>query len=149
FQPNDPVNFPSTTYFGSAVAAVQPLFPLLSGTGFSGYNNRGSVIEVQNPNPTAATVVVSFSGYATNGQNYAYSPLSIPPGSWAIFDGDDTGFFVNSDLPVRVISMGVFCGIDLLVCPSPASPYHPAATGVQGPMLVPSTLGFAWQVGSS
>jgi uncharacterized protein (TIGR03437 family) len=149
FQPNDPVNFPSNTYFGSAVTPVQPLFAVFSGTGFAGSNNRGSVIEVQNPNPTAASVVVSFSGYATNGQTYAYPPLSIPAGSWAIFDGDDTGFFVNSDLPVRVISMGVFCGINRLVCLSPASPYHSAATGAQGPVLVPSALGFVWQTGSS
>ena len=143
FQPNDPVNFPGNSYFGNAVAPVQPLFPVFSGTGFSGYTNRSGVVEVQNPNPTPATVVVS-TGSAT----YTYPPLSIPPGSWAIFDETD-GFFVNSDLPVRVISMGVFCGINRLVCLSPASPYHPAATGAQGTVLVPPTLGFVWQIGSS
>src|SRR5208283_4254682 len=57
FQPNDPVNFPEDTNFGSAVATVQPLFPLLAATGFGGYTNGiGGVVEVQNPNPTAAAV---------------------------------------------------------------------------------------------
>jgi uncharacterized protein (TIGR03437 family) len=153
FQPNDPVNFPENTFFGGEVAAVQPLFPVLSGTGFSGYTSQiGGVIEVQNPNLTSATVVVSFAGFPTNGQTDTYPPLSIPPGSWAIFDGDgNTGFSVTSDLPVRAVAMDICHGIATVpACVSTPLPSDPAATvAFQGPMLVPSTLGFVWQVGSS
>lgn len=152
FQPNDPVNFPENTNFGNVVAPVLPLFPVFSGLGFYGYTNMiGGVIEVQNPNPNPASVVVSSNGYSTNTQTEAYPPLSLPAGSWAIFDGvEDADFFVSSDLPVRVISMG-FCipGVSLPVCVSPSFPYHPGATVAQGPVLVPSTLGFVWQAGSS
>jgi hypothetical protein len=82
FQPNDPVNFPENTNFGNAVAPVQPLFPMFSGTRFTGYTNLiGGVIEVQNPNLNPASVVVSSTGYGTNGGTDSLAPLSIPPGS--------------------------------------------------------------------
>src|ERR1035438_2143712 len=60
FQPNDPVNFPSTTRFGSVVAGVQPLFPLFASTGLTGgFGYVGAVLEVENPNPVAAAVSVA------------------------------------------------------------------------------------------
>jgi uncharacterized protein (TIGR03437 family) len=157
FQPNDPVNFPETTQFGSAVATVQPLFPLFASTGFTGgtggYEDDGYVIEVENPNPAAATVSVAIYGVCC-GPLPAVSPdtLSIPAGSWAIFDGRyNTEFLVNSNLPVRVVAMN-FCGpfypVALPVCLLPASLYD--VNTFLGPLAItPAPLAFSWQTGTS
>ncbi len=88
FQPGDPVNFPSTTYFGAAVKNVQPMFPMFAAPSFIGYSGSiGGVVEVQNTNATNATVGLTSVGFGAGvvvagGQN----TLSIPGGSWAIFD---------------------------------------------------------------
>ncbi len=149
FQPNDPVNFPSTTYFGTAVANVQPLFPLSAANGFTGFGGGvGGVVEVENPNSTAASV--SFTNLNQYGSGAAQMPLSIPAGSWGIFSGaDDSSFIAISDVPIRLVSM-VFCGpgVALPVCLAPVAPYD-NATEDPAPVAVPSTLAFAWQIGSS
>ena len=150
FQPNDPVNFPLTTYFGAVVTPVQPLFPLFASTGFSGFSSEvGGVIEVQNPNPTAAAV--SLANFNLYGTSLGQTTLSIPAGSWTIVDGADfTEFIVTSNLPVRVVPMS-FCGggTALPVCLTPAAPYDSATEGPSAPVLAPSSLAFAWQMGSS
>jgi uncharacterized protein (TIGR03437 family) len=155
FQPNDPVNFPEATQFGSAVANVQPLFPLFAstgltgGTGASGY--PGYVVEVQNPNQASATVSLAIFNVCC-GPLPAVSPetLSIPAGSWAIFDGSDQSeFFMNSNLPVRVVAMN-FCSasVALPVCLLPPSPFD-ANTILGAPVITPSSLAFSWQIGTS
>jgi uncharacterized protein (TIGR03437 family) len=153
FQPNDPVNFPERTYFGNVVASVQPLFPIFAATGFAGYSGIiGGVVEVQNPNATAASVVfssVNSGGGVSVGGSAA--PVSIPAGSWAIFDaGTDSDFGVNSSLPVRVVPMW-FCGdaVELPVCLGSAAPVDDRGAGASPPVLAPSSLAFAWQMGSS
>jgi uncharacterized protein (TIGR03437 family) len=151
FQPNDPVNFPLTTGFAAVVAPVQPLFPLFASTGFEGPSGVvGGVIEVQNPNPTAATVSLNFIGF---GAIAAPQPLSIPAGSWGIFNGsDDSDFILSSNLPVRVVPMA-FCSAlpatQLPVCVTPVTPSDRATDGFSVPVLSPSSLAFAWQLGSS
>jgi len=154
FQPNDPVNFPETTQFGSAVATVQPLFPLFASTQLIGTGNLddpGYVVEIENPNSVAATVSVSLFNVCC-GPLPAASPetLSIPAGSWAIFDGrDQTQFFMNSNLPVRMVAMN-FCSnsVALPVCFLTPSP-HDANTFLGSPVITPSSLAFSWQIGTS
>ena len=150
FQPNDPVNFPSTTYYGSAVANVQPLFPLFASTGFGGYNGYiGGVLEVQNPNPAAVTVGLEKINYL--GVNESQESLSIPAGSWAIFDGyAETSFAVSSSLPVRMVSIQVCMTAvapPLPVCLATTTPYD--NTIQAAPTITPASLAFAWQRGAS
>ena len=154
FQPNDPVNFPEKSLFGSAVANVQPLFPLVVSTGFRGGTGNsgypGYVIEVENPNPAAATVsLANYSVCCGPLPNVSPETLSIPAGSWAIFDGRDQNFFVmNSNLPVRVVELD-FCSANVgpPVCLATPVPYDVNALGP--PAITPSSLAFAWQMGSS
>jgi len=155
FQPNDPVNFPEATRFGSAVANVQPMFPLFASTGLRGgagdTGSPGNVIEVENPNSSAAAVSVSIVN-ACCGPLPANTPvtLSIPAGSWAIVDGRiESYFFISSSLPVRVLGIN-FCGVAVgpPVCILTASPYD--ANAVLGPpVLTPSSLAFSWQAGAA
>jgi hypothetical protein len=149
FQPNDPVNFPETTYFGSVVATVQPLFPLFASTGLNGgFGYVGGVIEVANPNPAAATVSLANVSHFSVPQTLSQDTVSIPAGSWAIFDGyARAAFMVNSNLPVRVVAMN-FCGsVELPVCLATTTPYDD--TMQAAPTITPASLAFAWQRGAS
>ena len=150
FQPNDPVNFPETTYFGSVVATVQPLFPLFASTGLNGgFGYVGGVIEVANPNPAAATVSLTNVSPFSVPNTLSQETLSIPAGSWAIFDGySRAGFVVSSNLPVRVIGVD-FCGfaVTLPVCLATTTPYDD--TMQAAPTITPASLAFAWQRGAS
>ncbi len=151
FQPNDPAISSDIAPF---LSNRQALFPLQAMTGAGLYNGYlGAFIAMQNPNATAATVNVA-DAYVNGGSgNETQAVLSIPPGSWAVFEGDpETSFTMTSDLPLRVVVMGLcnFGSVPTQYCPGPAGPYDPAAAvAFQGPTLVPSTLGFVWQVGSS
>jgi hypothetical protein len=149
FQPNDPVDA-SSSRFWSSVANVQPLFPVFAATGFAGYNGYPvSVIEVQNPNPAAATVGLTNIGI--NNLPASQQTLSIPPGSWAVLDGQvDKGFALVSNLPVRVVSIQS-CGPSLSppLCLVLAILFDSLFQGEQGPVLKPSSLEFAWQMGAS
>jgi uncharacterized protein (TIGR03437 family) len=147
FQPNDPVNFPSTTYYGSAVANVQPLFPLFASTGFGGHNGyNGGVVEVQNPNPAA--VAVGLEKGNNLGVSVSQESLSIPAGSWAIFDGaKGTSFAVSSSLPVRMVAIDSCPALPLPVCLAPTGPYD--TTMQAAPAITPASLAFAWQRGAS
>jgi len=149
FQTNDPVNA-SSSRFWSSVANVQPLFPVLAATGFAGSNGYPvSVIEVQNPNPAAATVNLTNIGIYN--LPASQTTLTIPPGSWALLDGQaDKGFALVSNLPVRVVSIQS-CEPSLqpplcLVTPILSDSLFP---GEPGPVLKPSSLEFGWQMGAS
>jgi uncharacterized protein (TIGR03437 family) len=73
--------------------------------------------------------------------------MSIPPGSWAIFDGNGlTHFYVTSDLPVRVV--GISC-LASLFCPEAATGAPLSGPAFAGPSLAPSLLQFSWQAGAS
>jgi uncharacterized protein (TIGR03437 family) len=150
FQPNDAMNFSEAGSFGSVVANVQPLFPLFASTGITGYSDyTGDVIEVQNPNSAATMVTVSNVQYCCGPpQTGPQQALAIPPGSWAFFDGGArTTYAVNSNLPVRVVSMS-FCNppaAALRVCLATPLPYD-AMTALA---MTPSSLVFAWQKGDS
>jgi uncharacterized protein (TIGR03437 family) len=133
---------------------VQPLFPLFASTGLTGGAGDsaypGSVIEVENPNSAAATVSLA-NVPACCGPLPAASPetLSIPPGSWAIFDGRiESYFFITANLPVRAVAIN-FCSfsVALPVCLLTAAPYDVNAI-LGPPALAPSSLAFAWQTGS-
>ena len=143
FEPEDPLNSPP-----SVVLTVQPLFPLFVANGFTGYfNGIGGVLEIENPNPTAA--IVSFATLNQYGSGEANS-LSIPPGSWGIFNGADVGSFITtSNLPIRAVFMA-YCspGVGLPVCLGSLTPFD-SATENPAPVAVPSSLSFAWQIGSS
>jgi len=142
FQPNDPVNFPEATGLGAAASNVQPLFPLFASAGSTGHWGYFSgVVEVQNPNPAAATVSLAIVGLELVAESQ--TSLSIPAGSWAIFDGaHDQTFVVNSDLPVRVVAMNSCVPAFCLVTPLPCD-LVPSLTAT------PSSVAFAWQMGSS
>lgn len=148
FAPNAPLNFPENTTFGSVVATVQPLFPMVEATALTSPGQDGAVMEVQNPNSSAATVSVALT---TNFSQFAgEQTLTIPAGSWAIFDGaSSTSFQMTSNLPVRAVVMS-FCGnapsAELPVCPSAASPAD--FSSLTAPVLSPASLAFAWQAGS-
>jgi uncharacterized protein (TIGR03437 family) len=145
FQPGDPVNLASPSYLTS----VQPLFPLTAANGFSGvYNGVGGVVEVENPNETAATV--NFSTLNIYGSGQAAAPVSIPPGGWRVFTGEDRGSLIMvSNLPVRAVFLA-YCspGVGLPVCLSPLKAFD-NATENPAPVVTPSSLSFAWQIGSS
>ena len=148
FQPNDPVNIPLTTYYGPALADVQPLFPLFASTGFgySNYGYNGEVVEVQNPNPAAVTVGLEKSNNL--GVNVSQESLSIPAGSWAIFEGArGTTFAGSSSLPVRVVGMDSCTALPLPVCLAPTGPYD--TTMQAAPAITPASLAFGWQRGAS
>lgn len=149
FQPNDPVDA-SSSRFWSSVANVQPLFPVFAATGFAGYNGYPvSVIEVQNPNPAAATVGLTNIGI--NNLPASQATLTIPPGSWAVLDGQaDKGFALVSNLPVRVVSIQS-CEPSLSppLCLVTPILFDSLFQGEQGPVLKPSSLEFAWQMGAS
>lgn len=144
FQPGDPVNLPY-----SFLTSVQPLFPLFAANGFTGvYNGIGGVLEVENPNETAATV--NFSTLNIYGSGQAAAPLSIPAGSWGILTGSDVGSLIMvSNLPVRAVFLA-YCspGVGLPVCLSPLMLFD-NATENPAPVVTPSSLSFAWQIGSS
>ncbi|MGD1096213.1 MAG: hypothetical protein ABSB35_30000 [Bryobacteraceae bacterium] len=149
FEPNAPLNFPENTTFGSAVANVQPLFPLLATSGLYAPGDNGGVLEVQNPNATAASVTVALTSNFS--ELISQETLTIPPGSWAIFDGAYEGNFqMNSNVPVRSVAMQ-FCGNGpgavLPVCLS--TPLVEDFSTSTAPMLSPSSLAFTWQAGSS
>jgi uncharacterized protein (TIGR03437 family) len=157
FQPNDPVNFPEATQFGSAVANVQPLFPLRTSTELDGGTGDealpGSVIEVENPNPVAATVSLTNVSICCSPQFIqSQETVSIPAGSWAIFDGGGKALlFMSANLPVRVVEMsfcGLFAAVALPVCLQTPFPYD-VNTILGAPAIAPSSLAFAWQIGSS
>ena len=149
FQPKDPVNFPETTRFGLVVATVQPLFPLFASTGYRGSSGyTGGVVEVQNPNPAAATVSLTKINYM--GVNGAQETLSIPAGSWAISDGAaEMSFAVNSNLPVRVVPMQFCMAVALPICLTTPASYDNTTLGPSAPMMTPASLAFAWQRGAS
>lgn len=153
FQPDDPVNFPETTAYGSVVASVQPLFPLFASTGFSAnISYLSGVMEVQNPNSAAATVSVANLSYCCGPSTVvSQTTLSIPAGSWAIFDGTaHTSFAVTSTLPVRAVALG-FCGatVELPVClKTPVPTDSSVVVGSSPPALAPAALVLAWQRGT-
>jgi uncharacterized protein (TIGR03437 family) len=145
FQPNAPLSFPPVMLVGATtVSNVQPLFPLSASTELTvGYGNDGAVFEVQNPNSSAATVSV------TNVPEYSLVPqgpqtVSIPAGSWALFNGIEADGFalISSSLPVRSVSLAP-CGAAPCFWQSP-TPYDAAPA----PVLTPSSLMFEWQMGS-
>jgi uncharacterized protein (TIGR03437 family) len=154
FQPNAAVNSPSSMHPG--LENVQPLFPLLAGTGFRGGGAyAGGLVAAQNPNPGAATV--SFAST----QNCCVPPfqttltptVSIPPGSWAYFPQTaDSSSQLKSDLPVRVVSMS-YCGgtsrqpVCAETAPFPAD--INTTLGSTPTALSADALMFSWQTGSS
>jgi uncharacterized protein (TIGR03437 family) len=151
FQPNDPVNSGASSH-ASALANVQPLFPLFASTGLWGNSfSVGDVIAVENPNPAAATV--SFANVNIFGplpQTSSQVNLPIPAGSWAIFDGESRAVFVvKSNLPVRAIAMAP-CGPPFLlpVCLAAAGPVG-GYPFLSPPAMTPSSLVFGWQMGAS
>ena len=151
FQPGDPVNFPENTRYGSVVADTQPLFPLFASTGAAAYSGYvGGVIEVQNPNSSAATV--NLANVSALGQTLSRQTVSIPAGSWAILDGWPRAEFVmTSDQPVRSVAI-VFCGagVALPVCPVTPFPLNPSVLlGIPAPVLTPASLLFTWQRASA
>jgi hypothetical protein len=83
--------------------ATMTLFPLSAANGFSGvYNGIGGILEVENPNVTAATI--NFSTLDIRGSGQTAAPFSIPAGSWGIFTGGDRGSLImDSNLPVRAV----------------------------------------------
>ena len=153
FQPNDPVNSAANSNFAYSITGVQPLFPVFASAGFRGSTSEiGGVIYVQNPNPTAASVTVTSTNNCCGFTIYAYpTSLSIPAGSWAIFDGrDDSSYTVVSDVPVRVLGVEV----DVLSSGVPVEvgtvfPYDPNTLGLSPPSLIPSALAFSWQTGTA
>jgi uncharacterized protein (TIGR03437 family) len=152
FQPNDPVNFPENTRFGNYAANIQPLFPMAAVTGVNTYNGYvGDVVELQNPNQNAATVNVADVEVSEFYQPETVQTLSIPSGSWAIFDGDaETEFEMTSNLPLRVVVLSV-CALEATYefCPATASPFDSMAPGAQPLQLAPPSLQFGWQMGTS
>ncbi len=151
FQPNDPLISSDIAPF---LSNRQALFPLQAMTGAGLYNGYlGAFIAMQNPNATTATVNVADAYVNGASGNETQAVLSIPLGGWAVFEGDpETSFTMTSDLPLRVVAMGLcnFGTVPEQYCPGPAAPSDSAAAvAFQGPTLVPSTLGFAWQIGSS
>ena len=151
FQPNDPVTSSDVAPF---LANRQALFPLQAMTGAGLYNGYlGAFIAMQNANATTATVKVADAYVNGASGNETQAVLSIPPGSWAVLEGDpETSFGMTSDLPLRVVGMGVcnFGSVPTQYCPGPAVPSDAAAVvPVQGLALVPSTLGFVWRIGST
>jgi uncharacterized protein (TIGR03437 family) len=151
FQPNDPVNFPGKSGLASQVVNIQPLFPLFAGTSGSLYNGSiGGVVEIQNPNPTVATVNVADlfvdSVYAAE----TAQTLSIPAGGWMIFQGDpETEFEMTSDLPVRVVGVTV-CGLSsgYEFCPAALIPMDFSSPASPSLAFVPPYLLFGWQIGT-
>ncbi len=155
FQPNPLINFPSTigrSGYLIDLANAQPLFPLFASTGYQAYSEEvGGAIDIQNPNAAAASVTVTTAP-ACCGPPIAGTPttLSIPAGSWAVFDGgDDMIITVQSSLPVRVVSLEV-CTLSASpqICLGTANPYDVAALGPPAPILSPTSLAFAWQTGT-
>jgi uncharacterized protein (TIGR03437 family) len=147
FQPNDPVNFPETTGYGPQFANLQPLFPIVaSTTSFTGGGFYFSATVVQNPNPTAANVSVVLSNNLHNNV-LSNNSISIPPGSWAIFDGGGLAYAnVASNLPVRVV--GISCAPGQY-CPQAATGAQVSGPASAGLPLVPTSLQFSWQAGTS
>jgi uncharacterized protein (TIGR03437 family) len=142
FQPNDPLNFPENTGYGPGFANLQPLFPIVASTSSitGGAFDFGATV-VQNPNPTAANVSVPSSIVESN------SPMSIPPGSWAIFYATGLTYaHVTSNLPVRVV--GISC-VSHGYCPEAATGVQVSAPTTAGLSLAPSSLQFSWQTGTS
>jgi uncharacterized protein (TIGR03437 family) len=113
-----------------------------------GFGYFGGVIEVANPNPAAAAVSLTNVGTFSYPQTLSQDTVSIPAGSWAIFDGfARAAFQVNSNLPVRVVAID-FSGPGLAQFGfGMAAPYDVNATSP--PVMTPSSLAFAWQKGSS
>ncbi len=152
FQPNAPANFPENTFPGSQVTNIQPLFPLFAATGLSSYNGYlGSVVEVQNPNPAANTVTITNIEFAEGPTQVAsQDSLTVPPGSWAIFDGNaETSFVLNATLPVRVVFLGFDC-LGPTSAPCLETPAVTPSTAFRYPpvVLTPSSLALEWQTGS-
>jgi len=153
FQPNAAVNNPPSTYPG--LENVQPLFPLLAGTGFRGGGSYvGGLVAAQNPNPGAATV--SFASTqnccAPPFQTTLAPTVSIPPGDWAFFaQTPDSSSQLKSDLPVRVVSMSYCLSARQPVCtgiaPFPAD--INTILGLTPTALSADSLTFSWQKGSS
>jgi uncharacterized protein (TIGR03437 family) len=152
FQPEDPLNFSAGGAVGPYLANTQPLFPLAAAGGFSAHVAAvGGVVEIENPNPSVA--VVSFANLNQYGSGTAAAPVSIPAGSWTAFTTADEGssWVTTSTLPIRVLPLG-FCGdgIGPPVCALPLNiaPYD-ERTEDAAPLIAPSSLAFAWQIGSS
>ena len=152
FQPEDPVNFSPGGAVGPYLANTEPMFPLAAAGGFSAHVAAvGGVVEIENPNPTVA--VVSFANLNQYGSGTAAAPVSIPAGSWTAFTTADEGssWVVTSTLPIRVLPLG-FCGDGIgppvCVLPLNIAPYD-ERTEDAAPLLAPSSLAFAWQIGSS
>jgi hypothetical protein len=79
FQPNDPVSFQETSSLGSFLTNVQPLFPLVAATGFTGRNSvTNGVVAVQNPNQTAASVSFTNLGQIGTGPAQITAPNYLP-----------------------------------------------------------------------
>ena len=148
FQPNDPVNFPENTGYGPGFANLQPLFPIVASTTSitGGAFDFGATV-VQNPNPTAANVGVVLSNNLHNNV-LSNSSMSIPPGSWAIFDATGQAYAdVTSNLPVRVV--GISCLSSFVYCPEAATGFQVSGPATAGLSLAPSSLQFSWQAGTS
>jgi uncharacterized protein (TIGR03437 family) len=153
FQTNDPVNFPPSGAFGSAVANVQPLFPLVGSTGFTGYDGYvGSVIEVQNPTSVTAAVTFTTLGCCPPIMTQSQATTSIPAGSWTAIEGPPEGTFIlSSSVPVRLVTIG-FCGGGIVappVCLGSPVLVNEATNSPPAPQITPSSLTFTWQSGAA
>ncbi len=150
FQPDGPLDVDPAV--STDLQTVQPLFPLLAGTGLStvAFDSYGA-IAVENPN--AAAAVVNVSNLATCcGPSTALpgASLTVPAGSWAALSSRKALSMLSSNVPVRVVSMHSCSapGLTGPVCSAAADPYDTNTRGPVPPVMTPASLAFRWQKGA-
>jgi uncharacterized protein (TIGR03437 family) len=127
---------------------VQPLLSMQTWTSAGvTFTERGGVVALQNPNPTAVDVILQTTSVVSvlGGQ----TTVSIPPGALNLYATRSTGiqgangFRAFASLPIRVLGMGY--ALDELYLPA----VFPTLAPLQQLTATPTAVSFQWQAGTA
>jgi uncharacterized protein (TIGR03437 family) len=146
FQPDGPVTF-SSTGVGGRLENVQPLFPLLSSTGFraSSASTVGISLAIQNPHASTATVTDTAIQVCCGPLQGSSSTFSIPAGGWIVRGIYRTSHSYTSDLPLRAVSIAACFDPQNIGCLSPSPRLDAKGQTQPAPEVIPSAITLTWQ----
>jgi uncharacterized protein (TIGR03437 family) len=131
----------------SANSRVQPLLPMQTWTAAGVmFTERGGLIALQNPNPTAVDVILQITSVISllGGQ----TTVTIPPGALNVYASSATGvlaangFRAFASAPIRMLGLGY--ALDTLYLPA----VFPTLAPLQQLTATPEAISFLWQIGT-
>ena len=139
---------PSAPDQAPANSPIQPLLSMQTWTSAGvTFTERGGLIALQNPNPTAVDVILQTTSVISSlgGQ----TTVTIPPGALHVYATDGlaipgaNGFRAFASAPLRMLGIGYT--LDSLYVPA----VLPTLPPLQQLTATPATVSFQWQIGTA